>query len=131
MFPNYVFACTGPEERYAQSLGTTLRSVIFCEGPIAQQLYQELLAVRSFEILSLTHEVVVKPEIVPGTPVYIRSGLLQGSNAIVIRRKNKCTVIVNLLGLAYSAQAEIDALEIELAWQGLKNNTTLPSRVSK
>ena len=115
MFPNYVFACTATTERYAQSLGMSLRNVVFCEGPTAQQLYQELLAVRRFELLSLTHQVVVKPEIVPGTPVYIRSGLLQGSNAIVVRRKNKCTVIVNLQGLAYSAQAEINALEMELA----------------
>jgi len=115
MFPNYVFACTAATERYASELGASLRSVIFCADEEAHRLYQELHTVRHFELLSLTHEVLVKPEIVPGATVFIRSGLLQGSNAIVLRRKNKCIVIVNLLGLAYSAQAELDALELELS----------------
>ncbi len=114
MFPNYVFACTGASERYAQNLGTSLRRIIFCGAEESQQLYQDLLTVRRFELLSLTHEVLIKPEIVPGAVVYIRSGLLQGSSAVVFRRKSKCSVIVNLLGLAYSAQVELDALELEL-----------------
>ena len=69
----------------------------------------DLRSVRKFELLSAEHVLVIKPELVPGTPVEIRHGTFKGESAVVKRRKNSAMVIVNLRSLNMVLELELPA----------------------
>lgn len=59
-------------------------------------------------------DVIVRPELVPGTRIEVESGVFKGFKGIVERRKDGMKLIVNLEMLNQSAETEIDAADLTL-----------------
>jgi transcription antitermination factor NusG len=113
MFSGYVF-CQVNDARFSQMVCSN--AVLFKidvdefdEG----NLLDELNSIRRLELLSSEQEVVVKPELVPGVPVMIKHGPLQGMSGIVSARNKKTILSVNIemLGQSVSAEVDIEFLE--------------------
>ncbi len=113
MFPGYVF-CLLSEDLYQKiviSNAVLYRINIDEKGEVA--LLKELVAIRSFEELVLNEDIVVKPELVAGTPVEISTGPFKGITGIIEYRKNKTVITVNVEILGQSASVEVDADSLE------------------
>ena len=115
MFPNYVFAATAPQGFDLRSVNAALLRVNFPGPELSELLLNDLRSVRKFELLSAEHKLEVRPEIVAGTAVEIRQGAFKGERAVVRRRKNSETVIVNLrsLNMALELELPVDWCETE------------------
>lgn len=109
MFPGYVFAATASQGFDLRLISASLLRVNFLSPPLGELLMNDLRSVRKFELLSSEHKLVVKPEIVPGMPVEISRGVFKGESAVVRRRKNSETVIVNLRSLNMALELELPA----------------------
>jgi len=113
MFPGYVFCCVD-EEDYNQIV---LSNAIVYRIKIAEHeedsLIGELRGILAFERISSEADVVIKPEIVEGRRVNVASGPLAGTEGVVIRRKGKTTITVNVDILGQSATVEIDVGDLE------------------
>lgn len=113
MFPGYIF-CLLDDDLYHTLL--TSHAVLFRINMSAGEeacLIEELHGVKEVEKLSATQDVVVKPELVAGTPVRIKSGPLVGTTGIVSGRRDKLTLTINIELLGQSVSAEISAAELE------------------
>ena len=111
MFTGYVFAATAPQGFDLRLVDAALLKVNFLSPPLSELLMNDLRSVRKFELLAAEHKVEVKPEIVPGMAVEISHGVFKGERAVVKRRKNSETVIVNLKSLNMALE-----LELPLEW---------------
>lgn len=109
MFPGYVFACTRRQGFDIGQINSALLRVNFLPEELADELLEDLKAVRKFELLALEHQVSVRPELVPGTPILITNGFFKGEYAIVRHRKNLETLIVNLRSVQMALQLEVPA----------------------
>ena len=107
MFPSYVFAATAPQGFDLRLVNAALLKVNFLAPELSELLMNDLRSVRKFELLSAEHKLEVKPEIVAGTAVEIRHGVFKGERAVVKRRKNSETVIVNLKSLNMALELEL------------------------
>ena len=113
MFPGYIF-CLLDDNLY-QTLVTS-HAVLFRINMSEKEeiaLLEELNGVKEVEKMSAEQEVVVKPELVDGTPVRVKSGPLTGTRGIVKARKDKLTLTINIELLGQSVSAEIRATELE------------------
>ncbi len=115
MFAGYVFAATAPQGFDLRPVDSSLLKVNFLQPPLSELLMHDLRSVRKFELLSAEHKLEVKPELVPGTSVKVGCGVFKGESAMVKRRKNLETVIVNLksLNMALEMELPVDWCEIE------------------
>lgn len=113
MFPGYVFCCIDDSD-YQTVL--TSHAVLFrikvCEKEQAE-LIEQLSSVREIEKMSELGEVVVKPELVPGSIIRVKNGPLAGTSGIVSSRKDKLTLSVNIELLGQSVCTEISASDLE------------------
>ena len=66
------------------------------------------------ELQSARHELVVNPELRQGDAVRIRSGAFRGHDAIVVRRVDALSVIINLDFLGRSMDMRWEAGDLEL-----------------
>lgn len=96
MFPGYLFACPKLEEETLIRRDKTIWNLKKLTDPEEEMLLKDLRVVRTCEMQSAEHKLVVNPELRPGDLVRIKSGALKGQDAIVIRRENELTVIINL-----------------------------------
>lgn len=96
MFPGYVFACPNLEEETVIRRNKTVWNLKKLTPLEEETLLKDLQAVRRCEKQSAEHKLVVNPELHPGDTVRIKSGSLKGQDAIVVRRENELTVIINL-----------------------------------
>ncbi|MEI8248035.1 MAG: transcription termination/antitermination NusG family protein [Lentisphaerota bacterium] len=113
MFPGYVF-CLLSEDIYRTitiSNAVLYRINIDEKGEVC--LLKELASIRAFEELVLNEDIVVKPELVAGTPVEISTGPFKGITGIIEYRKNKTLITVNVEILGQSASVEVDADSLE------------------
>jgi transcription antitermination factor NusG len=109
MFPGYIF-CLLKDDIYEKI--TFSKAVLFriiLDSTSEKILLNELRDIQTMEELSLVEELVVKPELVPGTPVEINSGPFRGIRGIIEYRKNKIIMTVNVDILGRSVSVEIDA----------------------
>ena len=117
MFPGYVFASTCSQGFNIQRINAALLKVRFLPDPLGEALLNELRIVRKFEILSKNHKLEIKPDIVKDTPVLIQQGAFKGDYAIVEKRKNAETVIVNIQSVQMSLH-----IELPVDWCEIANN---------
>ena len=113
MFPGYIF-CQLDDSDYQEivlSNGVLFR--VNMDSYDEATLLKELDSVMAFEELSARQEVVVKPELVSGSVVEIKSGPLRGLEGIVEKRKNTTSVSININILGQSASVELDAENLE------------------
>ncbi len=113
MFPGYVFCCLD-EDLFSKIV---LSNAIVYQIPIndyeEEGLIEELKAIQAFEKLSNEADVVVKPELAEGSVVTVARGAMAGVDGVVVRRKGKVSITVNVEILGQSATVEIDAGDLE------------------
>lgn len=115
MFPGYVF-CAINEDQYRTLLssGTIVYRISMTQAA-EERLLADLISLRHFELLSEQEEVIVRPEIIAGSPVTVINGPLKGVSGVVEKRKNETLITVNvdILGQSVSASIDIGDVEVE------------------
>lgn len=96
MFPGYLFACLDRDEKTAVGANRCVWRVQMLSETDEQSLIRDLKIVRKCELQSADHELVINPGLQAGDMVRIRSGAFRGQDAIVIRRVDALSVIINL-----------------------------------
>ncbi len=78
------------------------------------ELVRELKDIQMFESVSVDSELLVRPELVSGSSVAVKSGPLRGMRGIVEKRKGKTMITINVEMLGQSVSTEIDVEDISL-----------------
>lgn len=113
MFSGYVF-CSLNEEYYQKLLRSN--AVLFRINISDKQeagLLDELRSVKAFEEISMSSDIIVKPELAEGASVTVAEGPMKGMSGIIERRKGKTVISVNIEILGQSVSAEFDAGDLE------------------
>lgn len=113
MFPGYVFCCLNEDSYNQIVLSNTIVYRITLIEHEEDDLITELNGIKAFERVASEKDVIIKPEIVEGRPVKVCHGPLAGTEGVVIRRKGKATITVNVEILGQSATVEIDIGDLE------------------
>ena len=114
MFPGYVF-CALDEDIYRDLLLSG--SIVFrinVNNSTEDRLIQDLLALREFETMTSEKEVIIRPELVPGARIKVRSGPLKGVVGVIERRKTDVLITVNVEILGQSVATHIDIGDLEM-----------------
>lgn len=114
MFSGYVFCCLDEDDYNQIVLSNAIVYRIMLAEHEEDCFLSELQAIQSFELLASDNEVIIKPEIIDGRTVRVCSGPLAGTEGIVVRRKTKATITVNVDILGQSATVEIDVSDLEV-----------------
>ncbi len=114
LFPGYLFVQLGESEKSLLLRSNRIAHILPIDRLHEEVLIGELQELLKLERLSEKMEVIVKPEIVPGSPVYIASGALQGLRGIVERRQNVTRLTINVELLGHSASVEVDVEEVDV-----------------
>ncbi len=115
MFPGYIF-CALNEELYRTLLiSGTIVYRIAMDDISEKGLISDLNALQEFELIARQKAVIIRPEIVEGVVVHVKSGALAGVTGIVMKRRKTTfiTVNVDILGQAVSSVIDIEDVEIE------------------
>jgi len=114
MFPGYLFSCQDVLE------DTTIRrnKVVWSLRPLPateeEALLKDLRLVRTCELQSAEHKLVVNPGLQAGMTVRVKSGTFKGQEAIVSRRVDEVNVIINLFFLGQNIEMRWNADELEI-----------------
>lgn len=116
MFPGYIFLAAGELER--RELKRTEKNFVnielLREEFEEETLIRELNALRQFEILAQTKEILVNPGIQRGDKVLVTQGPLKGLETEVIRRDDeRNSIIVNVTILERTVEYPVSADELK------------------
>lgn len=114
MFTGYMFVQIDDDDKQILGRSSKVAHILRIDAPGEMQLVRELQYIRQMEELSKQEELAVQPEIVPGKPVRVVSGPLQGTLGVVEARGSKLRVTVNVELLGQSVSAELDVGEVEV-----------------
>lgn len=114
MFPGYVFVQVPEGEELRLRRIERIVQLLPVDPVCEQRLIEDLNNVKQLEEAELEQEIVVQPELVPGQPVKITSGPLQGGTGLVERRGGTTRVTINVELLGQSVTAELDVGEVEV-----------------
>lgn len=109
MFPGYLFACPSLEEETTIRRNRCVCALQKVSEGEERSLLQDLRIVRTCELESANHKLVVNPGLHPGDAVSIKSGPFKGMEAIVVRRINEINVIVNLYFMGQNLDLRCEA----------------------
>ena len=114
MFSGYVFTQVNPKNRITILESRQSAQLIMPDEHMEDNLIRELNDLRL--LINATNEgkLLVRPEIEVGKTVRIRGGVLAGLNGIVVRRKNKARVTVNVEMIGYSVSIDLDVNELDI-----------------
>ncbi|MCF7855526.1 MAG: hypothetical protein K9N51_12060 [Candidatus Pacebacteria bacterium] len=112
LFPGYVFVQVSAEQRSVVMHSGRVAALLPTDDASEIRLIEELRTIQAMENATLAAELVVQPELVPGKPVLITKGPLQGTNGIVERRHHKTRVTVNVDLLGQSVSVDLDMEEV-------------------
>ncbi len=96
MFPGYVFACSNLEEETRIRRSKVVWNLKKLSELEEESLIRDLKIVRMCEMQSTEHKLVVNPGLHEGDTVQVKSGAFKGQDAIVVRRVDELSVIINL-----------------------------------
>lgn len=99
MIPSYIFLAAGDQERteLKKSVKEFVHIELLREPHEEDTLISELNALRQFEILAQSEEVLVNPGIQHGDKVIVTQGPLKGLETEVIRREDqKNAIVINI-----------------------------------
>ena len=113
MFPGYLFACPNLEEETLIRRNKAVWNLKKLSEAEEEILLGDLRTVRICEKQPAAHKLVVNPGLHQGTPVRIKSGRLKGQDAIVIRRVDELSVIINLFFLGRHLEMRWAADDLE------------------
>jgi hypothetical protein len=113
MFNGYIFANLN-EESYRELVKSN--SILYRIGMLPEQedeLINELNSLRIYEEISKEQEVIVKPELVKGKTVIVDNGAaFRGVQGVIVKRRGKTLVYVNIELLGQSVSAVVDAADL-------------------
>ena len=112
MFPGYLFGCGSIEEEQLIRRNRCVWNLRRLSEAEEEQLLRDLKLVRICELESAAHRMTVNPGLHPGDPVRITAGAFKGQRAIVVRRVDALSVIINLDFLGRSIDIRWDAGEL-------------------
>ncbi len=112
MFPGYLFGCADAEEEDLIQCNRCVWNVRKLSLSEEEQLLADLRTVRLCELESAEHRMTVNPCLRSGDPVRITAGAFKGLRAIVVRRVDALSVIINLDFLGRSIDIRWDAGEL-------------------
>ena len=115
MFPGYVFAQLHEQGRNTILQSHKIVTILPIDDVQECLLIEQLREIQLLEQASQEAQLVIQPKLVPGKPIFIKTGPFQGLTGIVQRRKQKARVTVNLEFLGQSVSAELDIGEVEIA----------------
>lgn len=112
MFPGYLFACASLAEETTIRRNKCVWRLQTLSEADEESLLRDLRLVRLCELQSAEHRLTVNPGLQAGDMVRIRSGAFKGQDAVVVRRVDALSVIVNLdfLGRNIDIQWQADDL---------------------
>lgn len=114
MFTGYVF-CQLDQQLY-QKIAQSNRIVYrlqMNDGSEAE-LVRELRDIQLFEKMCVDSELLIRPELVSGSRILVKSGPLRGMSGVVEKRKGKTMITINVEMLGQSVSTEIDVEDIAL-----------------
>lgn len=113
MFPGYVF-CALDEDNYRVLLisGTVVYRINVNENE-EKHLIRDLVALRDFEVMAAEKEVVIRPELVPGARIKVKSGPLKGVSGVLEKRKSDILITVGVEILGQSVSTNIDIGDVD------------------
>ena len=114
MFPGYLFGCADPEEEALIRRSRCVWNVRRLSETEEEQLLADLKTVRLCELESAEHRMTVNPGLRSGDRVRITAGAFKGQPAVVVRRVNALSVIINLDFLGRSIDIRWDAGDLLL-----------------
>ncbi|MCM8529952.1 MAG: hypothetical protein NE330_02230 [Lentisphaeraceae bacterium] len=114
MFPGYAFAWVNPIERTKLAQTSTIVNFIALDREQEASLIENLESVLILERMQENEEIVVSPEIQPGSEVKVSAGPLRGLNGLVTKRKGIHRVVVNVEMISRSISMELDSADVEL-----------------
>lgn len=114
MFPNYVFVCLSAEQRTFVKALNGVWGVTLLAPVEEERLIRDLQRVRLCELQSEHHELVVNPGLYPGAPVRITKGPFKGQEAIVVKRVDAYSVMINLDFMDQFIELRWNAEELQL-----------------
>lgn len=113
MFPGYLFACPNLEEESRIRRNKAVWNLKPLSLPEEESLIQDLKVIRLCELQSAEHTLVINPGLHEGDTVQVKSGAFRGQNAIVVRRLDALSVIINLLFFNRNIEMRWDAGDLE------------------
>ena len=114
MFPGYLFGCADTEEEALIRENRCVWNLRRLSEPEEEQLLSDLRTVRICELESAAHRMTVNPGLRSGDRVRITAGAFKGLSAVVVRRVDALSVIINLDFLGRSIDIRWDAGELIL-----------------
>jgi transcription antitermination factor NusG len=114
IFPGYVFAQLDPVFKPELLKSQLAASVILSDDISEPGLVRDLNDVRIITSAALNEEIFVRPEIVVGREIVIRTGPLTGLTGVVSKLKSKTRISVNVHLVGQSVHLEIGANEVDL-----------------
>lgn len=113
MFTGYVFLCLARQQNWQVKTSGLVAGILNVTEETEHLLINDLNKVRIFEKLSRSQEVEVRKDICAGKKVRITQGKLKGLEGVVLKRKDRTMVIVELefLGCCLST-VEVHDLEL-------------------
>ena len=112
MFPGYLFGCADTEEEELIHRNRCVWNLRKLSETEEEQLLRDLKTVRLCELESAAHRMTVNPGLRSGDPVRITAGAFKGLRAIVVRRVDALSVVINLDFLGRSIDIRWDAGEL-------------------
>jgi len=119
MFPGYVFAQLGELSKEIFLQSHKIVHILPVTGVQEEVLIRELRDLQGLENIQTETELVVLPDLTPGSSVVIVDGPFKGMNGIIDSRRNRTRITVNVEMLGQSVVAEMDIGEIERDTDGL------------
>ena len=112
MFPGYLFVQLGPEETEALVRCNKIATILRLTPAQENQLVSELRSLQVLEANNKDAELIVSPELVPGTAVEVIDGPFRGMVGVVVKRAKSTRLSVNVEMLGQSVSVDLDVGEV-------------------
>ena len=116
MFPGYAFACLNDEEKAIVSRTNSVVNFINLSRAQEKSLVEDLRSINILEHMQENQEILVSPEIQPGSEISVKYGALRGLTGIVEKRKNIHRIVVNIDMISQSVAMEMDSSDVEIVY---------------
>ncbi len=114
MFSGYVFCRLDQPSYQKVVLSNRIVYRLQMNDASEDELIRELCDIQIFERLAVESEMIVRPELVTGSKILVKSGPLKGMRGVVEKRKGKMMITINVEMLGQSVSTEIDVEDISL-----------------
>ena len=111
LFPGYVFVSAVDRHRLPVLSTPGVNSILVCGEDLAVIPDAEIEGIRA--TLQGPFHVEPHPFLKQGDLVRVKSGALEGVVGVLVRRKNRCRLVLSVDMLAQSVAVEIDAADVE------------------